>query len=209
LISSRVGAAFALVLSIIALAMAVVAFMATVRDDSVKPGRLVQTRLTNEYTGQPVLFPIDDFYAGRDGSGRIRAFYVYPPGYFGYERGCKVVWDSTATVDTEKGKVGPGLYLEPCGGSHFDRDGELVFGPADHGLDEFATQPGVEGVIVDTRKLYCGPDYIPPTPAPATATVLAVTASVEALTATPEVPTPTVEGTPTPRTCVRVSPNSK
>jgi hypothetical protein len=29
------------------------------------------------------------------------------------------------------------------------------------------------------------------------------------LTATPEVPTPTVEGTPTPRTCERVSPNSK
>ena len=209
LISSRVGAAFALVLSIIAVAMAVVAFMSTVRDDSVKPGRLVQTRLTNEYTGQPVFFPIDDFIAGPDSEGHVRAFYVYPPGYFGHARGCKVVWDSIATMDTEKGKAGPGLYLEPCGGSRFDRDGELVSGPADHGLDEFATQPGVEGVIVDTRKLNCGPDYIPPTPAPATATILAATASVEALTATPEVPSPTMEGTPTPRACERVSPNSK
>jgi hypothetical protein len=212
LISSRVGAAVAVVLSIFALAMGVVAFMATVRDDSVKPGRLVQSRLTNEYTGQPVLFPLDDFFAGSDSSGHIRAFYVYPPGYFGHVRGCKIVWDNTAVVDTEKGRVGPGLYLEPCGGSHFDGDGRLVAGPADHGLDEFTTQASVEGVIVDTRKLFCGPDYVPPpttTPAPLTATSQAATASVEARTATPKAPTPTVEGTPAPRICERVSPNSK
>jgi hypothetical protein len=212
LISSRVGAAAALVLSVVALAIAVAAFMSTVRDDSEKPGRLVQTRLTNEYTGQPVYFPLDDFFAGRDSDGRIRAFYVYPPGYFGHARGCKIVWDNTAIIDTEKGRAGPGLYVEPCGGAHFDLDGKLVAGPADRGLDVFATQPGIEGVFVDTRKLYCGPEYVPAptqTPAPATATAQAATASVEALTATPEAPTPTEEGTPAPRTCDRVSPNSK
>jgi hypothetical protein len=212
LISSRVGAALAVIFSIFALALGVVAFMSTVRDDSAKPGRLVQSRLTNEYPGQPVLFPVDEFFAGSDSDGHIRAFYVYPPGYYGHVRGCKIVWDNAATRDTEKGKVGPGLYLEPCGGSAFDRDGELVSGPADHGLDEFTTQAGVEGVIVDTRKLFCGPNYVPPptaTPAPATATAEAATASVEALTSTPGAPTPTMEGTPAPRMCERVSPNSK
>jgi hypothetical protein len=208
-ISARVGAAIAVVLSIAALALAVVAFMSTVRDDSTHPGRFVQTRLTNQYTGEPVLFPLDDFYVGRDSNFHIRALYVYPPGYYGHDRGCKVVWDSTATMDTEKGRVGPGLYLEPCGGSHFDRDGILVSGPADRGLDYFATQPGVDGVLVDTRRLICGPDYIPPTPAPATATALAATATVVALTETPEVPSETPEGTPRPRTCERVSPNGK
>lgn len=183
--------------------------MSTVRDDSVKPGRLVQSRLTNEYTGQPVLFPLDEFFAGADSAGHIRAFYTYPPGYFGHARGCKIVWDNAAVVDTEKGRVGPGLYLEPCGGSHFNRDGELVSGPADHGLDEFTTQAGVEGVFVDTRKLFCGPNYVPPTPAPATATAQAATATVVALTATPPIATPTLEGTPAPRTCDRASPNSK
>lgn len=183
--------------------------MSTVRDDSEKPGRLVQSRLTNEYTGQPVPFPLDDFFAGIDGVGHIRAFYTYPPGYFGHDRGCKIIWDNTAVVDTDKGRVGPGLYLEPCGGSHFNRDGELVSGPADHGLDEFRTQAAVDGVLVDTRKLICGPDYVPPTPAPATATALAATAAIVALTQTPEVPTATIAGTPAPRICDRVSPNSK
>lgn len=212
MISSRVGAAFALVLAIAALALAVVAFMSTVRDGGATQGRVVQSRLTNEYSGAPVLFPIDEFFVGRDSEGHIRAFYIYPPGYFGHTRGCKVLWSEAATIDTEKGKAGPGLFVEPCGGSRFDRDGELVYGPADRGLDEFATQPGVEGVTVDTRKLYCGPDYIPPptpTPAPATATVQAATASVEALTATPEAPAPAAEGTPVPRRCDRVSPDSK
>ena len=89
--SSRVGAAFAVVLSIAALSLAIVAFMSTIRDDSVKPGRLVQSRLTNDYTGQPVLFPLDEFFVGRDSEGHIRAFYDFPPGYYGHDRGCRVV----------------------------------------------------------------------------------------------------------------------
>lgn len=212
LISSRVGAAIAVVLSIAALAFAVVAFMSTIRDDSKPAGRLVQSRLTNEYNGAPIYFPLDQFYVGRDSQGRIRAFYVYPPGYFGHTRGCKVVWDSAAVIDTEKGTFGPGLYVEPCSGARFNRDGELIYAPADRGLDYFATQAAVEGVIVDTRKLYCGPDYVQlptSTPAPATATVQAATAVVERLTATPVTPSPTVEGTPTPRACETVSPDSK
>ncbi len=212
MISSRVGAAIAVVLSIAALAFAVVAFMSTIRDDSQPIGRLVQSRLTKEYTGQPVLFPLDDFFVGRDNDGRIRAFYLYPPGYFGHVRGCKIVWDNAAVIDTEKGTFGPGLYVEPCSGARFNRDGELIYAPADRGLDYFATQAGVEGVIVDTRKLYCGDNYVPlptNTPASATATVWAATAAVERLTATPVPPTPTYEGTPPPRTCDRVSPNAK
>ena len=209
MISSRVGASIAVLLSIAALALSVVAFMSTIRDDSVRPGRLVQSRLTNDYTGQPVLFPLDDFFVGRDSEGHIRAFYAYPPGYFGHTRGCRILWDNTAVIDTEKGRLGPGLYVEPCGGAHFDRDGLLVYAPADRGLDYFATLAGIEGVIIDTRKLYCGPEYVQPTPAPATATAQAATAAIEALTETPAVPTPTVEGTPTPRTCDRASPNSK
>ena len=208
-VSSRVGASIAVVLSIGALTLAIVAFMSTVRDDSVHPGRLVQSRLTNEYTGEPVLFPLDDFYVGRDSDFHIRALYIHPPGYYGHDRGCKVVWDNTATMETEKGRVGPGLYLEPCGGSHFDRDGLLVSGPADRGLDSFATLPAVDGVVVDTRRLICGFDYVPPTPGPATATVRAATASVEALTETPVPSATPIEGTPAPRTCERVSPNSK
>lgn len=212
MISSRTGAALALLLSICAVALGVVAFMATIRDDGPTTGRLVQTRLTNSYDGGPVQFPVDDFFAARDSDSHIRAYYAYPPGYFGHTRGCKVVWDGAATIDGPKGKAGPGLYIDPCGGARFDRDGELVFGPADRGLDYFGTMAGVEGVIVDTRKLICGRDFVPPpteTPAPATATVLAVTASVEALTATPEIPTATREGTPAPLACERVSPNTK
>ncbi len=209
MISSRVGASIAVVLSIAALALAIVAFMSTVRDDSVHPGRLVQSRLTNEYTGEPVLFPLHDFYVGRDSNFHIRALYVYPPGYFGHDRGCKVVWDNLAIMDTEKGRVGPGLYLEPCGGSHFDRDGLLVSGPADRSLDHFATLAGIEGVLVDTRTLYCGFDYVPPTPGPATETARAATASIAALTETPEPSATPIEGTPAPRACERVSPNSE
>lgn len=208
-ISTRVGASIAVLLSIAAVALSVVAFMSTIRNDGAVPGRLVQSRLTNDYTGQPVLFPLDEFFVGRDSEGHIRAFYTYPPGYFGHMRGCKVVWDNLAVIDTEKGRVGPGLYVEPCSGARFDRDGLLVYAPADRGLDYFATQAGIEGVIVDTRKLYCGPEYVPPTPSPATATAQAATATVKALTETPEVATPTAEGTPTPRTCERVSPNSR
>lgn len=212
MISSRTGAALALLLSVCAVALGVVAFMATVRDDGPTTGRFVQTRLTNEYDGVPVQFPIDDFFAGRDSDSHIRAYYAYPPGYFGHTRGCRVIWDAAATIDGPKGRAGPGLYIDPCGGARFDRDGELVFGPADRGLDYFAVTAGVEGVLVDTRKLTCGREFVPPateTPAPPAATARAATASIEALTATPEVPTSTQEGTPAPRTCDRISPNTK
>jgi hypothetical protein len=190
MISSRVGAALALVLAAAALALAVVAFMATVRDDSDTAGRFVQSRLTNDYAGAPVLFPIDDFFIGRATDGYLHAWYAYPPGYFGHVRGCKVIWEATGTIDTPKGKAGPGLFVDPCGGSRFDRDGALVYGPADHGLDEFSTQPGVEGVIVDTRRLICGKEL-----------------PVEATPESDETPTPTPE--PRETVCDRVSPNTK
>jgi hypothetical protein len=221
-VTTRVGAAIALVLSIAAHAFAIVAFMATVRDDGPTRGRLVQSRLTNEDGGAPLLFPLDEFYIGRDSQAHQRAFYVYPPGYYGHSRGCKIVWDDGATAETLRGTVGPGLYVDPCGGARWNRDGELLSGPADRGLDEFATQPGVEGVIVDTRRLLCGAEYIPPptfTPQPAQATIEAATASVVAQTASviartespvPSVtPRPTISGTPERTPCERVSPDTK
>ena len=191
MISSRIGAALALVLSVVAVALAVAAFMATIRDDSPTIGRVVQTRLTNDYTGAPAQFPVDDFFAGRDSAGVIRAYYVYPPGYFGHVRGCKIIWDPTAVVDGAGGRAGPGIFIDPCGGARFDRDGALVFGPADRGLDFFGTSAGVDGVIVDTRKLYCGEQL---------AVVATPGASDE---------TPTETAVPRQLICDRVSPNTK
>ncbi len=191
MISTRIGAALALLLSVVAVALAVAAFMATIRDDGPTIGRFVQTRLANDYRGAPAQFPIDEFFAGLDSQGVIRAYYSYPPGYFGHVRGCKIVWDPTAVVEGIGGRAGPGLYVDPCGGARFDRDGALVFGSADRGLDFFATSAAVDGVLVDTRKLYCGE-----------------TLSSDA---TPDA----TEGTPTAtavtrqQTCDRVSPNTK
>ena len=154
----------ALALAIAALGLSIVAFMSTVRDEEVKPGRLVQTRVNSDFAGGPIFFPVDHFYIGYDSSFQFRAFYSYPPGHYGHMRGCQVVWDANAIIDTPDGREGPGLYVDPCGGARFTRDGELIAGPADRGLDTFETEPGVEGVIVDTRKLYCG--LALPTPEP-------------------------------------------
>jgi hypothetical protein len=189
-ITTRAGAALALLLSIAAVAFAIVAFMSTVRDNGDTTGRLVQTRLTNDSDGAPTLFPVDDFFIGRGSDSRMHAFYVYPPGFYGHTRGCKVIWDPAAAVDTPLRKAGPGLYVEPCGGAKFDRDGALVDGPADRGLDYFATQPAVDGIIVDTKRLICGAEF-----------VVADTPSPDE---TPE-PSPS----PKPQTCERVSPNTK
>ena len=154
MISSRTGAALALLLSIGAVALGLAALMAALRtDDESAPGRLVQTRLTSSLAEQPVYFAIDNFYVltGRD--GRVRALYVYPPGHFGHDRGCKIEWRPFEPAP-EDGF--PGMFVDPCGGAVFDRNGVLVSGPADRGLDEFGTEPGIEGVIVDTGVLYCG-----------------------------------------------------
>jgi hypothetical protein len=232
-VTTRLGAALALVVSIAALAVSVAAYTATVRDESTKPGRLVSTRVNSDYLGEPLLFPVDDFYIGYDSRFEFRAFYVFPPGYYGHDRGCKVVWDNRAVVDTASGQQGPGLYVEPCGGARFNKDGQLVEGPADRGLDFFRTEPGVDGVIVDTRRLLCGaplsdatsatltatatptaalpavtptptPPGIPPVPAESPSATATVTVS---LTATPGGDSPTATATPAP--CVRVTSESK
>jgi len=155
-IRTRFGVAVALIISMAALALGIVAFMSTVRDDGSSVGRMVQTRLTNEYGGAPVAFPLDDFAIGRGSDGRLHAVYLYPPGYYGHVRGCRVVWDNNATLTAPSGSYGPGLFLDPCGGARFTREGDLVMGPADRGLDYFATSAGVEGAFVDTRRLLCG-----------------------------------------------------
>jgi hypothetical protein len=225
-ISSRTGAVLALMLSLAAVALAVVAFMATLRDETEQPGRLVQTRLTQDYAGEPQIFPVDDFYIGPSSQGALRAFYVYPPGFFGHQRGCRIVWDASATTETPEGTEGPGLYVDPCSGARFNRDGELVEGPADRGLDEFATGPSPEGIVVDTRDLLCGAFYTLPVvaasagepsaagpavgitvPAPGAPTLTFTPTSTLTRTATP---TPSPTPTPNERDeCERVSPNSR
>lgn len=187
MIGARVGVAIALVVSIAALAAGVAALMEMVRDNGPTVGRLVQTRLTSEYAGPPVNFVLDDFFVVRGTDGRLHAWYAYPPGYFGHDRGCKVVWDAAATITTASGATaGPGLFVDPCGGARFDRDGDLLSGPADRNLDEFPTSAAVDGTLVDTRRLLCG--------------------SPLASQATPRSGEPTA--TPRPATCPRASANA-
>jgi hypothetical protein len=216
-ISVRLGLAVSLVLSIAAVALGVTAVMSTIRDEREKPGRLVQTRITNAFDGDPQSFPLDDFFVSRAAGGELRALYAYPPGFFGHMRGCKVVWSSTEVVS---GRTG--AFVDPCGGARFGRDGTLLSGPADRGLDYFELEPSVEGMIADTRTLYCGPAFAPPeqpapadTPSAATPTSNAgtphATSTAASSTAT-RTATADATATPTsssPEKCDRVSPNSK
>ena len=156
MISTRFGVAVALFLSLAALALGTLAFMSVLREEDEDVGRLVQTRITNAYQGDPVLFALDEFFVSRDATGRARALYIYPPGHYGHDRGCRVVWSPDATFDAPSGQAGPGLFIDPCGGARFRRDGTLLSGPADRSLDYFGTTPGLDGVIVDTRTLFCG-----------------------------------------------------
>lgn len=225
MISTRFGLAVTLVLSVVAVALAIVAFMSTVRDEKEQPGRMVQTRITNAYAGDPVSFPIDDLFVSRDGDGTLRALYAFPPGFYGHMRGCRVIWSPT-----EPGVDGAvdGLFVDPCGGARFARDGRLVSGPADRGLDYFTLTPAVEGMVADTRTLYCGaayepPDVVPtpsveateaPTLAPgtptATRTILSGTPTATATATATRTRAPvTATSTPKPEKCDRVSPNTR
>ncbi len=158
MIRARIGVAVAIALALASLAIAVVAFTSTVRDDKPRPGRLVQTRITDRLTGGPVPFPLDDFMMSPDGAGHVAALYAYPPGFFGHARGCKVVWQSDAIIQAPDGTHGPGLFTDPCSGARFDRTGALISGSADRGLDRFAMTPEPDGFLVDTRTLLCGPE---------------------------------------------------
>ena len=186
MIGTRFAVAVALVLSLGAVALGVGTLMATIRDDGAETGRLVQTRITNAYTGDPVFFPIDDFYMSRGSDGRMRALYVYPGGFFGHDRGCRVVWDATTTLALAASTKGPGLFLDPCGGARFDRDGTLLAGPADRDLDQFTMSAVPDGLLVDTHMLFCGA-------APESVSTPSIFA-----TATPATPEP-------PRECARVT----
>lgn len=209
MITTRVAAALSLLLAVGAFALAVVAFTTTLRDDGHPPGRLVQTRINNTYTGAPVAFALDEFYLSV-GSERTRALYVYPPGYYGHTRGCKVVWVDDEVVVTPSGMRGPGMFIDPCGGARFDRQGRLVAGPADRGLDTFTVSPAVDGYVVDTRTLYCGDAFAPDEPvappAPSIPAPGTPSASVAPATATPAA-SATPSPSPTPgreETCDRV-----
>jgi hypothetical protein len=221
MIGARFGSAVALVLSVVAVALAFAAFMVALRDDGVERGRVLQTRVSRASLGDPVNFPLDEFYISLGGDGIMRALYVYPPGFYGHSRGCKVVWAANERVDGAAN--GPGMFIDPCGGARFDRQGRLVAGPADRGLDYFATEAGVEGVIVDTRDLFCGPPYeesarqLEPSPTP-TAGIPGLPPVVGTLVAS-ATPQPSPSPTPSAETtgeadddderCDRVSPDTK
>lgn len=157
MIGTRVATAFALLLGVAATAVAFTALMYALRDDGDAPGRLVETRLDASHEGFPVQFPLDDFFLSLDDDGRIHALYVYPPGHFGHMRGCRVIWDGGVSHEKEDGEITRGLFVEPCGGSRFMRDGALISGPAERGLDHFGLTPTPRGFVVDTNVLYCGP----------------------------------------------------
>ena len=159
MIRARFAVALAVVVSLAALALGFVAFMSTIRENDEKPGRLVQTRMSNTYTGPPVLFVLDEFFMSKDAQGKMRALYTHPPGFYGHSRGCRVIWAPDEVQPIDGGQAGPGLFVDPCGGARFGSDGRLISGPADRGLDEFDMGPGVEGFVVDTRTLWCGRTY--------------------------------------------------
>jgi hypothetical protein len=205
-IGTRLAAALSLVLAVAAVALATAALMAALRDDDPQLGRLVQTRLVPSES-DPVLFPLDGFYASTGDDGVLRALYVYPPGFFGHNRGCTVVW-----VPDAEGVTGtPGAFLDPCSGARFARDGTLIGGPGERGLDAFATQPGIEGVIVDTRTLYCGVASSLPAATAATAVIVVPRPTSGTLVASATVTEPP---SPSPRSqgereeCERVSPDA-
>lgn len=158
MIGTRVGAALALVLSVAAVALGAAALLTALRDDDGERGRLVQTRLVPSESA-PVLFPLDEFYASTGEDGQLRALYLYPPGFYGHDRGCQVIWSPDAQGSPRAD--GPGAFLDPCSGARFARDGTLLEGDAPRGLDRFKTEPGLEGIIVDTRTLYCGEPFSP------------------------------------------------
>jgi hypothetical protein len=154
MISSRTGAALALVLSIVAVALGAAALFAALRgEDDDEAGRMVQTLITPS-DSEPVLFELDGFYMSTGEDDKLRALYVYPPSYHGHTRGCRVEWRPFESAPDDAAR--PGMFIDPCGGAQFDRSGALVSGPAERGLDEFRTEPRVEGVVVDTSVLYCG-----------------------------------------------------
>lgn len=90
------------------------------------------------------------------------------PGSTATPAAARLVWIPEDAVAMPSGRAGPGLFVDPCSGARFDRDGNLVRGPADRGLDEFATLLDLDGIVVDTRALLCGPPPpdASPTPSP-------------------------------------------
>jgi hypothetical protein len=153
-IGTRTATALAFLLSIAAVAFGVVALAVSLRDDE-DGSNLVQTRV-DRVDGAPVPFPLHDFYLSGDARGVPRALYMYPPGYFGHVRGCKVIWVAEDAIEADGVLVGPGLFVDPCGGARFDREGRLVAGQADRGLDRFDTRSDVGGAVVDISTLRCG-----------------------------------------------------
>ena len=222
MIGTRSATAFALFLAICAVALGVTALaLALQEDDEASSAQVVETRIAR-VDGDPVAFPLHDFYLSGDGEGRPLALYLYPPGYYGHVRGCRVLWVPSDTIQVDGLFAGPGLFVDPCGGARFDREGRLVAGDADRGLDYFRTYSELGGEVVDLQVLFCGPDgplgvpvvpatpTVPPPPAPPPGTATAGLPPVQppALTGTATA-TPTISPTATPTATPSPQPTSE
>jgi len=157
MIGTRTATALSLLLSLVAVALGITALALALREQASDPAAdLIQTR-TASVPGDPIMFPLHDFYLSGDADGRPIALYLYPPGFYGSVRGCKVLWVRDDMVAVDGAVAGPGLFVDPCGGARFDREGRLVAGEADRGLDRFRTFTEIGGEVVDLSVLYCGP----------------------------------------------------
>ena len=127
-------------------------------------GRVVQIELAPEDLPPliPVDFPLDDFALMRVEGDQFVALYVYPPGFFGHVRGCRVHWEPHTTYDGDTEHPVIGIWTEGCSGAKWNARGRRLFGPPGRDLDRFparVVQKGERWVVrVDTQDLQCRDD---------------------------------------------------
>jgi hypothetical protein len=104
--------------------------------------------------------------------GELRALYTYDTNAVFRSQGCVAEWrPDFPYTNPATGEVSQGWFRDSCGGSTYDRQGKLVFGPAPRDLDRFpvtiSSKDGVEQIEVDTRVLICASAEEECRPAPA------------------------------------------
>ena len=142
--------------SLLAVMLASTALAVSLLHSHDTPGRVVQFEPAFEDFPllDPLEFPLDDFYLMRVGGDEFVALYVYPPGFFGHVRGCRLHWEPQTKFDGVTG-----VWTEGCSGSKWDARGRHLFGPPGRDLDRFPVRVTRRGgrweVQIDTRRLQC------------------------------------------------------
>jgi hypothetical protein len=171
------NARVSIVLATVALFIAVVALVHTLRPSGPPAGRLLQLTPVRSYqTRMPISYLLDDFELMKLEDGSFVALYIYPSGFFGHTQGCTIRWEPTATL---QGTLYPsglpagtpvmppaggtpvsavGLWVEGCSGSKWDAAGHRLYGPSAD-LDHFSVSIRNGTVWVDTRHLQCAPGH--------------------------------------------------